>query len=216
MLGLAALVGLLAVMPRLPSQGTIGFRELPLLLRDNPRARLGVIITFLLISGHFTAYTFVRPILAEVGGIEAGLIGVLLMAYGAAGIAGNFVAGSRATGNLLSTLITICAALGAVTAVFALTDPGPVTGIALLVVWGVAYGGVSVSLQTWMLRAAPGTPEAASSLFVATFNLSIALGALIGGAAADGIGLTGVLAVAACLLLWAAATIGTARTGRTI
>lgn len=57
--------------------------------------------------------------------------------------------------------------------------------MALLVVWGLAYGGVSVSAQNWLMAAAPGRREAASALFAGLFNAAIALGALLGGRAAD-------------------------------
>lgn len=62
-----------------------------------------------------------------------------------------------------------------------------------------------------MLKAAPGADDAASSLFVAAFNLSIALGALLGGATVDGFTATGVLWVAGFLALVATATVATSR-----
>ncbi|GAA4135537.1 MFS transporter [Actinomadura keratinilytica] len=211
MLGLAALAALLVLVPPLPSQGTLSFRELPGLLRRNTGVRIGVLVTFLLITGHFAAYTFVRPVLREAAGVDDALVGGLLMAYGAAGIAGNFVAGSRVGAHLRGTLLAICTGLAAVTALFAVLGTAPVTASALLVAWGLVYGGVSVSLQTWMLKAAPDASEAASSLFVAAFNLSIALGALVGGATVDGLATTGVLWVAGSFALVAAATVATSR-----
>ncbi|MBX6766205.1 MAG: hypothetical protein IRY90_03460 [Actinomadura rubrobrunea] len=59
-----------------------------------------------------------------------------------------------------------------------------------------------------MLKSAPDAGEVTTSLFVAVFNVSIALGALSGGVTADGIATTGVLRVAAALTLLAAATVG--------
>lgn len=56
-----------------------------------------------------------------------------------------------------------------------------------------------VTLQTWILHAAPDATEAAGSLYVSAFNLSIALGALIGGFAVNGIGTTSVLWTGAVL-----------------
>lgn len=214
-LGLVALAGLLALVPPLPSRGPIAFAELPRLLRRNTGVRIGVLATFLLVTGHFTAYTFVRPILDEVGGVDETLIGALLMAYGVAGIAGNFVAGTRTAAHLRGTLVTLCAGLAAATALLAVLRPGPAAASVLLVAWGLAYGGVSVSLQTWMLKAAPTASEAASSLLVAAFNLSIALGALIGGATIDRTTTTGVLWVAGLLALLAAAAVGASPKTRT-
>ncbi|MCY0956059.1 peptidoglycan-binding protein [Streptomyces sp. H27-H5] len=84
------------------------------------------------------------------------------------------------------TILVVSTTLAAVPALIAVL-PGAVAGTALLLVWGSAYGGVSVSLQTWMIKAAPEAAEAASSLMVATFNFAIAAGALVGGPAVDGI-----------------------------
>ncbi|MFD1934546.1 MFS transporter [Nonomuraea mangrovi] len=199
-LGLVALAGLVLLLPALPSRQTITFVELPRVLRA-PAVRTGVILTLLLITGHFAAYTFVRPILQTVAGVDPDLISLLLLGYGVAGIAGNFLAGARAARHPRGTLLTITLALTAATALMAAYGGTPAKGIVLLVVWGLAYGGVSVSLQTWMLKAAPQATEAATSLFVATFNLSIALGALLGGLVVDGLGTVGALWLAAALLL---------------
>ncbi|WP_346012200.1 hypothetical protein [Streptomyces sp. SID3343] len=72
-----------------------------------------------------------------------------------------------------------------------------------LVLWGLGYGAVPVTLQTWILTASPEAPEAASALYVSTFNLSIALGALLGGFAVDS------LATASVLWIGGAQAIGT-------
>ncbi|MFD2348792.1 MFS transporter [Nonomuraea ferruginea] len=98
-LGLVALAALLLLVPRLPAQRTIGLPDLPALLRANTGVRIGVIVTALLITGHFAAYTFARPLLHDLAGIDDGWIGALLMAYGLAGVVGNFLArppGARA------------------------------------------------------------------------------------------------------------------------
>ncbi|MFI6712111.1 MFS transporter [Nonomuraea sp. NPDC050478] len=210
-LGLVALAALLLLVPRLPAQRTIGLPDLPALLRANTGVRIGVIVTALLITGHFAAYTFARPLLHDLAGIDDGWIGALLMAYGLAGVAGNFLAGHRVRAHLRGTLVLIAAVLSAATALFALTG-GPFAGTVLLVVWGLAYGGVSVTLQTWMLKAAPEMTESASSLFVAAFNLSIAFGAVLGGFTADGVAVAGVLWVASGLALAAALIVGVNRT----
>lgn len=70
-----------------------------------------------------------------------------------------------------------------------------------------------VTFQTWILDAAPDATEAASSLYVSTFNLSIALGALFGGLAVDGLSTTSVLWIGAAMALVALFVVaGTKRT----
>ncbi len=210
-LGLVTLGLLVLLVPSLPATGSLTFPDLGRLLRDNPGVRAGALLTLLLVTGHFAAYTFVRPILREISGVAGNAVGLLLLGYGAAGVVGNFVAGAAAGRDVRRTVVVIAAALSTAMALFTLVGGGQVAGSALLVGWGLAYGGVSVALQTWMLSVAPAATEAATSLFVAMFNFSIALGALAGGLAVDGIATTGVLWLGAGLALVAATSAVTSR-----
>lgn len=204
------LVGLLASLPHLPVAQSITVAGLVRLL-GNGGVRTGVLVTFCFVTGHFTAYTFVRPILQQLAGIDTALISTLLFAYGVAGVLANFIAGPAAARNVGRVLLFITINLSAALFLMAVLGNAPLPAIALLIVWGLSYGGVSVSLQTWMNHAEPVASEAASALFVSMFNLSIALGALLGGLAADGIGVRSVLWIGGGLVL--AASFGV-RVGR--
>ncbi|MFE5489658.1 MFS transporter [Streptomyces virginiae] len=204
-LGLVTLTALLLLLPPLPPSRHIAFPELPALLRGNRAVRAGVVVTFLVVTGQFAAYTFVRPILQDVSGIDAGFVSTLLLGYGVAGVAGNFLAGAR---DAYRTLLVISAALALVLALIAVL-PGPVAGTTLLLAWGLAYGGVSVSVQGWMVKAAPAATEAATSLMVAMFNLAIAAGALLGGLAVDAISAPAAPLGGAALMLLSAVTVWT-------
>ncbi|MFJ8207914.1 MFS transporter [Streptomyces sp. NPDC096033] len=202
-LGALTLATLLLLLPALPPAAPVTFAELPALLRADAGVRTGVSVTFLVVTGQFAAYTFVRPILRDVSGVDAGLVSTLLLGYGLAGVAGNFLAGPR---DPRRTLLTVSAALTAVLTLIAVL-PGAVAGTGLLVLWGLAYGGVSVSLQSWMLKAAPRAAEAASSLMVAMFNFAIAAGALAGGLVVDRISVPAAPLTGAALMLAAALTV---------
>lgn len=210
MAALSAAVLLFAALalPPLPVAQSVTARQLADQWR-NPGLRRGLLITLCLVAGHFMAYTFVRPVLQTMAGFAADWIGPLLFAYGVAGIAGNFLAGGAAARRLRPTLLAIM--LGLLAALALLPWLGHMRGAAgaLLLLWGLSYGGVSVALQTWVMRAARGAVEAATSLFVGVFNLAIALGALAGGASVDHWGLPAtLLAAAACMLAALAALAG--------
>ena len=144
---------LLCVLPPLPVTQAVGWR-LFTAQRANRRLLLGLLLTFLLVAGHFMAYTFVRPLLQTVAGIEGRWVGPLLFAYGAAGIVGNFIAGGpRPNGYAAPALIALGLALAVL--LLPLLGHAPLSGSAFLLLWGIAYGGVSVSLMAWMLKAAP-------------------------------------------------------------
>jgi predicted MFS family arabinose efflux permease len=164
--------------------------------------RVGILATFLIVTGHFAAYTFVSPVLQQLSGVSDNLVGPLLFGFGLAGMAGNFLAGAALARELHRTVLVIVGALTAVLLLFPLLGLSAVGGVALLIVWGLAYGGVSVSLQTWMIKAAPQAVESASALWVAVFNLAIGLGALAGGVIVDALTLEGVLWLGgACFLM---------------
>ncbi|MDK9494819.1 MFS transporter [Streptomyces katrae] len=202
-LGALATAALLLLLPALPPSGPVPFRELPALLRRNRGVRAGVVVTFLVVTGQFAAYTFVRPVLRDVSGVDSGHVSTLLLGYGLAGVAGNFLAGQR---DARRTLLAVSATLTAVLALIAVV-PGAAAGTGLLLVWGLVYGGVSVSLQRWMLQAAPRAAEAASSLMVAMFNFAIAAGALAGGLAVDRVSVPAAPFTGAGLMLAAAVTV---------
>ncbi|TGA95752.1 MFS transporter [Streptomyces sp. MZ04] len=189
---LAAAGLLAAVLPKLPSSEAVRLGAFPGLLRGAP-LRAALLVVLLLVTGHFAAYTYVRPVLERVPDLGAGLISGLLLAYGVAGIAGNFVGGAFAARDPRRVLLAISASLAAVVLLMGPAGGSLLASVVLLVAWGLTYGGVSVSAQQWVMAAAPEAREAASALFAGVFNAAIALGALTGGLVADGRGVSDVL-----------------------
>jgi predicted MFS family arabinose efflux permease len=197
--GLVALA-LALVLPALPAERAPGLSGVATLLR-NPRVGTGLVVVALLVVGHFGAYTYVRPVLEGLA-IDAPLIGTLLLVYGVAGVLGNFVAGTAAVRSVRRTVLVLAGLLVGAVALLAVAPSAPAAAVAL-VVWGLGYGGVSVTAQTWMMLAAPDDRETASSLFAGVFNGAIALGAVGGGLVVDGFGPPAVLAWGAVLVLGA-------------
>jgi predicted MFS family arabinose efflux permease len=198
--GVLLVVALLLLLPRMPAAQPVQVRTLVEQL-SRPAVRTGVIATFLLVSGHYGAFTFVSPILQDLSGVGSDTIGPLLLVFGIAGIAGNFVAGAVAGRDVRRAIVTVSVALAAILAAFPLLGTSQITGAVLLVLWGFAFGGLPVSVQTWILRAAPDATEAATGLNTFMFNLAIALGALFGSLVVETIALTGVLWLAAGLVV---------------
>ncbi|MEV0410430.1 MFS transporter [Streptomyces sp. NPDC050448] len=210
-LAFAVLVALLVLLPSLPATRPVSVREL-IGQFANRGVRSGIIATALIVTGHLAAYTYVSPMLQQVSGIDEDLISVLLLGFGVAGIIGNFVAGAAVAKNLGRTMAVIIALLAASMLLFPLLGKSQAGGIALLILWGLAFGGVSVSLQTWMLKSAPDAMEAASALWVSVFNLAIALGALVGGLIVDQVELITVAWLGGVVVLLTALTLPSLRT----
>ena len=68
-LGLVAFARLLLLVPACPPRATVSFAQVPGVLAG-PAVRAGIALTFLLITGHFAAYTYVRPIAHEIAGMR--------------------------------------------------------------------------------------------------------------------------------------------------
>ncbi|MFF9765030.1 MFS transporter [Streptomyces sp. NPDC014636] len=209
-LGLLVLVALLLLLPPMPAQQVVQLRTLPQQFR-HPVVRAGVLATFLLVGGHFAAFTFVSPILQTTSGVDEAMIGPLLLGFGVAGILGNFLAGAAAERNIRATIITIGAVLTVVLGLFPLAGRTPVSGALLLLAWGLAFGGVPVAVQTWILKAAPESTEAATALNTSVYNLAIALGALLGGIVATHLSVNAALTTGALFTLLTSLAVWSAR-----
>lgn len=186
----------LAVMPALPVAASATARQLRGAF-SNRRLQAVLLLTLLLVAGHFMAFTFVRPLLLTVSGFQASGIGPLLFGYGIAGIAGNFLAGIVAGRRPGPVVIAIATGLLLTPALWLTLGDTPLGGAMTLLVWGLAYGGVSVGLMSAMMRAVPHALEIATALYVGVFNVGIAVGSWAGGQVLDQLGVAANLGLAA-------------------
>ncbi|WP_426354478.1 MFS transporter [Stenotrophomonas maltophilia] len=198
------------VVPALPVATSVRPAQFVQLLGHRGLQR-GLWLTVLLVSGHFIAFTYVRPLLTTVSGVDAKWIGALLFAYGLAGIAGNFIAGPMTARHPRGMLLAIALGLLLTPLLLLWVGSTPAGGIAVLLLWGLAYGGVSVGLMGWMMKAVPHALEIATALYVGVFNIGIAAGAWGGGRLLDGIGLHANLWAAAVLAASALLMVATTR-----
>ncbi|MEU6184792.1 MFS transporter [Nocardia sp. NPDC047038] len=201
-LAVLVLAALAVLLPRLPATETLALRGV-LRLSRQPGLRIALLVVAFLVTGHFTAYTYVRPALEGATGVDAETLGALLLIYGIAGVAGNFGAGAAAARAPRKTLIAIGSILAATTIALPALGGSLPGAVALMIVWGVSYGGVSVSTQSLVFAAAPQAKEGASALFAGVFNAAIALGSLTGGLAADAIGVAAAMWLGGTLALMA-------------
>lgn len=185
----------LAVIPSLSVSRSTTWRHFAEQL-GNRRLWFGLLLTLILVAGHFSAFTFVRPLLLSASGIGSEWIGGLLFAYGVAGIAGNFLIGISAAQRTEASLMAIALGLSITALLFLTVGGSPLSGGAILLLWGLAYGGVSVGLMSWMMKAAANAVEVATALYVAVFNIGIALGSWLGGQFVDAYGLNANLGLA--------------------
>ncbi|MEU7580462.1 MFS transporter [Streptomyces sp. NPDC041068] len=202
-----SLVALLLVAVMLPADTAEaeGGAAAELRVLRGPRVQLAIVITALAMAAVFTAYTFVTPILTDLGGFDSSTVSWLLLLLGGGSLVGNLIGGRLADRALMPSLVGVLAVLGADLALMALGARVPWLLIALLVVFGAAYFAVMPALQARILTSAgDGAPTLAVAVNIGAFNLGIAFGAWFGGRLLGlDLGLRVVIAAAA-LLSWAA------------
>lgn len=208
----AVLVGIAQwfVLPALPPPPAPGVRQLTQLLRHGD-ARLGLMTVALVIAGHFAAYTYVTPFLEEKAAVSPGFLSGLLLAYGVAGIAGNFIGGAVAGRYLRITLTSVIVMLAGAVLLLPVVAASAMGVTVLLVAWGLAFGALPIALQLWVFKAAPEAMEGGAALLVSTFQIFIALGSVLGGRVVDGWGTAAVMWSGGAIALSALAVVALSR-----
>ncbi|MFI1825510.1 MFS transporter [Streptomyces sp. NPDC020412] len=181
---LAACTMLVRTVPPLPASATTRPAALRAALRG-PGAGVALALTFLLVLAHFGAYTYVTPFLEQVTRAGPELVTVGLLVFGAAGTAGTFIGAAAVAHSPRAAFAGAAALLSLATLSLPALGGSAVGALALLALWGLAYGAVPVCSSASFARAAPTAPEAASVLFTASFQATISLGALLGGVVVD-------------------------------
>ncbi|MES2074330.1 MAG: MFS transporter [Pseudomonadota bacterium] len=196
------------LLPALPTNHAVRLGQLPQLLRLR-KVRLGIVAIMLIFIGQFAAYTYVTPFLVQVVAMSAKTISALLLAYGAAGFVGNIIGGWAVAKSVRGSLIGTGLVLGLSGLALPFVGNNPAAVTALIVVWGLAFGAMPISVQSWMFSAMPGTMEAGGALFVFTAQVALASGALVGGLSVDHLGVSsamsvgGLFALAMAVVIWA-------------
>lgn len=181
-IGLGALFTLLCLiklLPKLPSEHSGSLKSLPLLVR-RPALMSLYLLTVVVVTAHYTAYSYIEPFVQTVAGFSARFATILLLLLGGAGIIGSVLFGKL--GNRHASLL-VSSAIGLLLACLLLLLPasGSEMNLALLsVVWGVAIMIIGLGMQVKVLALAPDATDVAMALFSGIFNLGIGAGALVG------------------------------------
>lgn len=193
------LVSLPAMKPTGQSKANSVFR-----LLKRPPVAAGMLAVSLFFAGQFTLFTYLRPFLEMVTGVDASGLSLILLVMGLSGFAGTVLIGNFLT-NGLYRLLAIIPLLMALIAV-ALVIMGSVVSVvtALLALWGLIATAAPVAWWTWLAKTLPDDAEAGGGLMVAVVQLAIAFGATAGGLMFDLIGYRATFELSAFLLIAAA------------
>lgn len=194
-------------LPALPPQRAHPAGEVLRLLgrRNVAFAMLAVMLTF---AGAFATFTYLRPYLETYTRVSVPQLSLLLLGLGMAGFAGTYGASALLRRHLWALLRNLPLVLAAVTLVL-LAAGHVLWGVAAaLIAWGAVNSAIPVAWATWQTKGIPDEPESGGGLMVAAIQLSIMLGAALGGVLVDRVSIAATLLGGAALLALASLVVG--------
>ncbi|MFP1725224.1 sugar transporter [Lonsdalea quercina] len=195
-----SLILLARLLPRLPSEHSGSLASVPMLFKRPELVTVYVLIV-ILVTAHFTAYSYIEPFIQNVAGQSENFTTLILLLFGAAGILGSVLysrySDNHPTGFLLSAIGLLVLSL-----VLLLPAAGYESSMIILcMVWGMAVMGIGLAMQTNVLSLAPDASDVAMSIFSGLYNLGIGAGALLGSKVSLYLGMSTIGYVAAPLAL---------------
>jgi len=134
-----------------------------------------------MIAGMFSSYGYLAEYLGKVTKMGGGAISIMLLLFGGAGIAGNWLTGIALSKNVLVTTRIFMLSLILIH-LLAYSFGGLFVPMAVIIsVWGFIHTGGFLIGQTRSTSEAPEAPELAASLMVSFGNAGVTLGTLLGG-----------------------------------
>ena len=205
------LVYLIITMPWVPGAEPFNVAQLPGLFQNKGLVAL-FILTALYAWGYYTGYSYIEPFLLQVGGIESGMVTIVLSVFGVASIAGS-LACSKLYPRFRFPFFRIITIGVPVALLFMHAAVGLGVGavFADVVLWGICAAAVSVVYQAEIINVSSDEEETvAMAFFSGIFNFGIGFGAFLGGQVVNtaGIvnvfyagGILGVVSIVFCLLV---------------
>ena len=176
---LLTLICLIKLLPPLPSEHTGSLKSVPMLFRRP--ALVGMyVLTALIVTAHYTAYSYIEPFIQTVANMGENFTTFLLLIFGGAGIFGSIIFsmfGNRFPAAMLSGPI-LMVTLSMLLLFVAVMNPISIS--VLCVVWGLAMMIIGLALQVRVLALASDATDVSMSLLSGIYNIGIGAGALLG------------------------------------
>ena len=178
-IGVHLFMGRVEPRPQIPLRQQLGAFK-------NYRVTLGLITTFLYMTGHSIMYSYFKPYLEATTDFSAGWVSGIYLIFGFAAVCGGGLGGLLS--DLVGTRKTMVMALVAFSAVF-FVFPFTINFLpgffVILIIWGILSWAISPAMQSFLIEIAPESSAIQQSLNNSALHLGIAIGSVIGAAIVD-------------------------------
>lgn len=173
------MASLIYLLPAVPSMNTISLKAIPEVLKRPVLLNI-YLLTAIIITGHFTAYTYITPFMLNVGGFSEQIVVSLLLAVGFSGMIGSLIFAKYSEPYptailVMPVILLIICLLSLYVCSFSL-----ITAIVQGMVWGLAITIIGMVMQSKVIDAAPDAADIATSVYSGIYNIGIGGGAFVG------------------------------------
>ena len=187
-LALVVMVFIMRLLPNLPSKNAGSLSSLPILAKRPLLIGLYA-TTVIIVSAHFTAYTYIEPFMVQIGELDPNLATIILLVFGVSGITASVIF-NRLYRFGPTQFISGAMILLTISLTFMLASASYIaTMFTLAFIWGIGISCIGLALQMRVLQLAPDATDVASAIYSGIFNAGIGAGALFGNQIAHHIGL---------------------------
>ncbi len=190
-LAFTILILLYRFLPHLESRNAGSLRSLPLLIK-RPLLLGLYALTILIISAHFTAYSYIEPFMARIGEMSDAAATAILLIFGVSGIIASLLFNRFYQRSPTVFLLTSMGILMLSLVLLLPLSENQFSMFLLAFIWGIGISGIGLSLQVRVLQLASDATDVAMAIYSGLYNVGIGGGALLGNQVMQHLGLANI------------------------
>ena len=144
------------------------------------------IITAVIVTGHYTGYSYIEPFMAKVAGLPESAITFTLSLFGVAGLLGSYITSKWFSRYSRRFILGACFGLPLMMLlILPATSVNPLLLSIVCIFWGMAMTIYNISFQNEIITLFPTDSAVPMSFYSGLCNLGLGAGAFVGGFIVD-------------------------------
>ncbi|HDR1883385.1 TPA: sugar transporter [Pasteurella multocida] len=167
------------LLPHLPSKNAGSLNSLPTLFK-RPLLLGLYALTMIIISAHFTAYSYIEPFMLNISTMSHSMATFVLFVFGLSGITASLLFNRYYNAGPIRFILFSMGLLTATLLLLFIASQQTWTMFLLTFFWGIGIAGIGLGLQIRVLHLAPDATDVAMAIYSGIYNIGIGAGALLG------------------------------------